>query len=165
VRAADDPDAAGQPGYLLKRAQMALHQAMARALDPHGLTVAQYAVLSALAEEPGLSNADLARRAFVTPQSMNKFLRDLEKQQLVVRQPHPGHGRVLQATLTPEGRRVAAAAAAAVDTLERRMLAGLSPQDQDQLAKALSSCIGALTQLPGKRPGGPSRSVTNPPCA
>jgi DNA-binding MarR family transcriptional regulator len=148
VSAADEPDAARRPGYLLKRAQMALHQAMAGALDPHGLTVAQYAVLSALAEEPGLSNAELARRAFVTPQSMNKFLHDLEKQQLVIRQPHPRHGRVLQASLTPEGRRVVAAAAAAVDTIERRMLAGLSPQAQDKLAKALNACIDALAQLP-----------------
>ncbi len=148
MSAADEPDAAGRPGYLLKRAQMALHQAMAGALDPHGLTVAQYAVLSALAEEPGLSNAELARRAFVTPQSMNKFLHDLEKQQLVIRQPHPRHGRVLQASLTPEGRRVVAAASAAVDTIERRMLTGLSPQAQDKLAKALNACIDALTQPP-----------------
>jgi DNA-binding MarR family transcriptional regulator len=148
VSAADEPDAARRPGYLLKRAQMALHQAMAGALDPHGLTVAQYAVLSALAEEPGLSNAELARRAFVTPQSMNKFLHDLEKQQLVIRQSHPRHGRVLQASLTPEGRRVVAAASAAVDTIERRMLAGLSPQAQDKLAKALNACIDALAQPP-----------------
>jgi DNA-binding MarR family transcriptional regulator len=72
--------------------RVVFEKAMAQALDPHGLTVAQYAVLSALAEEPGLSNADLARRAFVTPQSMNKFLHDLEKQQFVVRQRTPGTG-------------------------------------------------------------------------
>jgi hypothetical protein len=37
----------------------------------HGATLAQYAVLTALDEEPGLSSAGLARRAFVTPQTMN----------------------------------------------------------------------------------------------
>ena len=61
----------GHPGYLLKRAQAALHAAMAAALHEHGATLAQYAVLTALDEEPGLSNAELARRAFVTPQTMN----------------------------------------------------------------------------------------------
>jgi DNA-binding MarR family transcriptional regulator len=44
---------------------------MAAALHEHNATVGQYALLTALDEEPGLSNADLARRAFVTPQTMN----------------------------------------------------------------------------------------------
>ena len=58
-------------GYLIKRAQMVLHDAMADALGSHDLTVPQFAVITGLDEEPGLSNADLARRAFVTPQSMH----------------------------------------------------------------------------------------------
>ena len=67
------------PGYLLKRAQAALNAAMAGALRGHGATLSQYAVLTALDEEPGLSNAGLARRSFVTPQTMNQVLRELEK--------------------------------------------------------------------------------------
>jgi DNA-binding MarR family transcriptional regulator len=61
-------------GYLLKRAQAALHAGMAGALREHGATLAQYAVLTDLDEEPGLSNAGLARRSFVTPQTMNHRL-------------------------------------------------------------------------------------------
>ena len=61
-------------GYLIKRAQTVLHDAMADALGSHHLTVPQFAVLTGLDEEPGLSNADLARRAFVTPQSMHAVL-------------------------------------------------------------------------------------------
>ena len=47
---------------------------MTTALRPHGASLPEYAVLTALAEEPGLSNADLARRAFVTPQTMKQVL-------------------------------------------------------------------------------------------
>ena len=72
-------------GYLIKRAQTVLHDAMVDALGPYGLTVTQFAVLTALEEEPGLSNADLARRAFVTPQSMHAVLQELESRQLLVR--------------------------------------------------------------------------------
>ena len=79
----------GRPGYLLKRAQSALHAAMAAALREHSTTVSQYALLTALDEEPGLSNADLARRAFVTPQTMNQVLLELEEKQWVTRRPHP----------------------------------------------------------------------------
>ena len=60
----------------------------------HGLGIAQFLVLSLLAETPGLANADLARRAFVTPQSMNEVLKRLESTGLVERRkpherPHP----------------------------------------------------------------------------
>src|SRR6202034_3031157 len=109
-------------GYLIKRAQMVLHDAMADALGSHDLTVTQFAVLTALDEEPGLSNADLARRAFVTPQSMHAVLQELERLQLVVRRPHPQHQRVLQAALTETGRQTLVAAANAVNSVEEQML-------------------------------------------
>ena len=64
-------------GYLIKRAQTVLHDAMADALGSLDLTVTQFAVLTFLDEEPGLSNADLARRTFVTPQSMHAVLQEL----------------------------------------------------------------------------------------
>jgi DNA-binding MarR family transcriptional regulator len=135
-------------GYLIKRAQMVLHDAMADALGSHGLTVTQFAVLTGLDEEPGLSNADLARRAFVTPQSMHAVLQELERLQLVVRSPHPQHQRVLQAALTGAGRRTLTSAAAAVDTVEEQMLHELSSSARSRLASALSSCIDALTEPP-----------------
>jgi DNA-binding MarR family transcriptional regulator len=52
--------------YLVKRTQSQL-QTMDAALAAHDLTMAQYAVLSHLAREHELTNAELARRAFVTP--------------------------------------------------------------------------------------------------
>src|SRR5882757_11100931 len=97
ITAARPRSTTDSPGYLLKRAQAALHAGMAGALREHGATLAQYAVLAALDEEPGLSNAGLARRAFVTPQTMNQVLRELEQKGWVTRHPHPGHARILQA--------------------------------------------------------------------
>jgi DNA-binding MarR family transcriptional regulator len=131
-------------GYLIKRAQMALHGAMADALGPHGLTVTQFAVLTALDEEPGLSNAGLARRAFVTPQSMHAVLQELERHQFVVRRPHPQHQRVLQAELTKDGRRTLKSANNSVNALEDQMLSKLSDPARSRLASALSSCVDSL---------------------
>jgi DNA-binding MarR family transcriptional regulator len=135
-------------GYLVKRAQMVLHDAMADALGSHDLTVTQFAVLTGLDEEPGLSNADLARRAFVTPQSMHAVLQELERLQLVVRSPHPQHQRVLQAALTGVGRRTLTSAATAVDAIEEQMLSKLSNPARSRLASSLSSCIDSLTETP-----------------
>src|SRR6202035_4876320 len=135
-------------GYLIKRAQTVLHDAMADALGSHELTVSQFAVLTGLDEEPGLSNADLARRAFVTPQSMHAVLQELERLQFVVRRPHPVHQRVLQASLTGSGRRSLKSAANAVNDVEDQMLRKLSNPARSRLASTLSSCIDSLAESP-----------------
>lgn len=142
------PRTTERPGYLLKRAQAALHAGMASALREHGATLAQYAVLTALDEEPGLSNADLARRAFVTPQTMNQVLRELEQKGWVARHPHPGHGRILQADLTRAGHAALRACHRAAGAVEEQMLAGISPGHRQQFAATLRACIEALSQQP-----------------
>ena len=134
-----------RPGFLIKLAQAALHAEMARVLHEHGVALAQFAVLTALAEEPGLSNADLARRAFVTPQSMNEKLRELEQRAWVRRGPHPAHRRIVQFELTDEGREVLRACDPDVTVIEQRMLAELDLDQRHQLVAALRSCIAALS--------------------
>ena len=134
-------------GYLIKRAQTVLHNVMAEALGPHDLTVSQFAVLTGLEEEPGLSNADLARRAFVTPQSMHVVLQELEKLQFVVRRPHPQHQRVLQAELTEAGRRTLKSAnnlmqcCGGADAPQ-----ALHPGESETCQRLLSSCIDSLAE-------------------
>jgi DNA-binding MarR family transcriptional regulator len=94
------------------------------------------------------SYGDLARRAFVAPQTMNQVLRELEERHWVTRHPHPGHGRILQAALTHSGRQTLQACHHAAGAVEKRMLAGLSPARREQLATALHACIEALSQWP-----------------
>jgi DNA-binding MarR family transcriptional regulator len=142
---------ADHPGYLLKHAQAALHAAMTAALCQHGATLPQYAVLTALDEEPGLSNAELARRAFVTPQTMNQVLREVEQRNWVTRRRHPTHGRVLQADLTRDGRQILRACHQAADAVEEQMMAKLTPAARQQLATALRTCIEGLAS--GAPPG------------
>lgn len=133
-----------RPGYLIKKAQAVLNAHMTRALHEDGVTLTQFAVLTALAEEPGLSNAELARRAFITPQSMNENLRELEQRRWITRKPHPTHGRILQIELTDEGRATLRTCEAAVTVIEQQMIGGLDAGQRRQLATALRSCISAL---------------------
>ena len=108
----------GRTGYLLRQAWQAFSSAMETALRAHGLTGAQYAALSVLARDAGLSGADLARACNTTPQAMNGVLNTLSREGLVERHAHPTHGRILQVTLTPEGRQRLEAATPAVQALE-----------------------------------------------
>src|SRR6266487_1975169 len=74
------------------------------ALRRVGLTNAQYAVLAMLEDEGALSSAELARRCFVTPQTMNQIVASLQARALVGRAAHPHHGRILQTSLTEHER-------------------------------------------------------------
>jgi DNA-binding MarR family transcriptional regulator len=108
----------GHIGYLLVQASQTLRTALSATLLPHGLSPAQYVVLSVLAQDPGSSGADLARACNTTPQAMNGVLATLERDGLIERRPHPTHGRILQVTLSAEGARRLKAANPDVRQLE-----------------------------------------------
>jgi DNA-binding MarR family transcriptional regulator len=137
----------GRSGYLLRQAWNAFHGAMESALRDHGLTGAQYAVLSVLARDPGISGADLARACNTTPQAMNGVLATLERAGLVERRPHPTHGRILQVDLTGEGKRRLDAATPSVRALERTIEAGFEP---GQVAAVKDWLVSAARRLEGK---------------
>lgn len=137
-------DAAPPVGYALKHAQSLLHLRMEEALKPLGLTVSHYSCLYHLHLEPGISAAALARRTFVTRQSMNVTLRQFIDRGLVVRPDHVDTGRALPSALTSSGVDLLDSAQALVDAVERRMLAGLAPSERVMLGRALGMCVESL---------------------
>ena len=130
--------------YLVGRMDRVVRRAMGNVLTAHGLSVNQYATLSVLDRRSGLSNAQLARRALVSPQSMNEVLLTLEQRGLVGRRAHPDHGRILQARLTAKGRTLLARCDEEVHQVEARMVSSLSEDEQAALRGALISSIRAL---------------------
>lgn len=133
-------------GYRLKRAAAALRTAMDRALRQYGLTVPQYACLELLDQQPGLSNAELARGTFVTRQSMNVVLRGLQDAGLITRPATTDHGRALPAHLTPEGHHRLAAARSAVYAIDERMTNSVPEQRLTRLLTDLDHMTAALDE-------------------
>jgi DNA-binding MarR family transcriptional regulator len=131
-------------GYLLKDAQALLHTRMEEALRPLGLGVSQYVALHLMHLEPGISASELARRAFVTRQSMSAIVLGLLERGLVERELRGGSGRALSTAITGIGRDALRRAEVVVDGVETRMLSGLDPLERDALRGALTSCIDGL---------------------
>lgn len=131
-------------GYQLKRAEHALRLEMDAVLRDLGLTTPQYAALSVLGDEPGLSGAELARRSFVTPQTMNSIVARLEVAGLISRGVHPAHGRVLRAYLTEAGKKLLSGAHRSVRMVEERMLADLNTEERQLLLDTLRRCTSSL---------------------
>lgn len=123
---------------------MALRVALDRALESEGLTAPQYAVLSALQKAPGLSNAELARRAFVTPQTMIRIVSSLEERGLVTRVEHSSHGRILETRLAAAGQKAVNACHQQVKRVENRMEGNLSKTERRTLVDLLERCAVAL---------------------
>ena len=141
-----EPRTEEMSGYLIKRAQAGIHVRLEEIVSAHGLGIPQYVVLSFLAETPGLANADLARRAFVTPQSMNEVLKQLESIGLVERRRNPTNARILNAYLTRAGTRKRSAVSGQVRELEARLLSGLTSGERQSLNRALVTIIDNVTR-------------------
>ena len=131
-------------GYLLKQAQHGLRARMDQELKFLGLSTAQYAVLTALQEANVASGAELARRCFVTPQTITALIAGLDQARLIDRSPSRHHGRIIESRLTDTGQTLLRRAHAIVKTIEDDMLADLSELDRGALARMLKSCVHRL---------------------
>ena len=136
---------AGEVAYLLKEAQALLHARMDDVLRPIGLTVAQYACLESLRQRPGITSSALARRAFVSRQSMNVLLHALSERGLVARADEPGPRNQIAAELTEQAHSLLETAHDQVEAVVTHMTRSLGPQSLRALRDALLACRDELT--------------------
>ena len=135
----------GQPvGYLLMRVHRALRATVDDTLRPHGFTMPQVAVLFALGRKTGLSTAELARLAFVTPQAMGEVLAGLEAKGFVIRRAHDSHGRILPAELTAAGLEARNLCHEVLARAESQMLSDLSDDERHMFGQSLERCLVGL---------------------
>lgn len=137
-------DIRSRVGYQVKRVQQRLRQVCDEELRGRGVSMAQYAVLRALADEPGLTSAELARRCFVTRQSLGDVLAGLTSGGLVEVTESVRSGRSRPVVLTPEGVALLAGADQAVRGVEERMTSGLDDADRHALVRLLERCAENL---------------------
>ncbi|WP_207709799.1 MarR family winged helix-turn-helix transcriptional regulator [Actinomadura macrotermitis] len=125
----------------LGRALMAAERPV---LDAHGLTMWGYTVLLGLGDEPVRTQGALAQAIGADKTRIIGVLDDLQESGLIERRPDPGDRRVHLVSLTGAGRRVRAAAQAAIQEREDRLLARLPAADRAPFLRALQ----ALAALP-----------------
>ena len=136
----------GYLAYLLRQAQAATRLTMERTLAEIGVTQPQFVVLTMLRAYPGLSGAELARVALLTPQTVGVIIRNLERDGAIAKKPHPVHGRVLQWTLTRRGARLLENCRRRALGLERRLAAGLDGKAELTVRRWLSKIATDLQQ-------------------
>ena len=148
-------------GFLLKSLQHTLRQTIDKALRKQGieLSFAHLAALFNLHYDPGVSGAQLARRAMVSAQTMNSALRALEQDGYIDRRPHPASRRADSWLLTAAGLAELERARTVGSAVFGRMLTALTTQEIAAFEDSLRRCIAALDDgtgtddaEPGERP-------------
>jgi DNA-binding MarR family transcriptional regulator/RimJ/RimL family protein N-acetyltransferase len=144
ARADDGPESEVSLVYVIGRLNHGIRREMRQLLAEWKLSVPEFTAMSILRRRPGLSNAQLARRTMVTPQSMIEILAGLESRELVHRSVDPNHGRILKSELTEEGERLLQAAQVAVDDVQDELLEGVSVESR---AVVMDAMLQAMQRL------------------
>jgi len=118
------------PGFLLAQVCRLHHTRVRAALDSLGLFRGQPPVLHLLHEEDGLTHGALATRLGVTPATVTKMLRRMEKAGWVIRRPDTSDQRVSRAYLSEAGRAVIVEMDAALQRLDEEALAGFTLEER-----------------------------------
>jgi DNA-binding MarR family transcriptional regulator len=134
--------------YLAGRLDHVLNKRLREVLAPYGLTVPQYTALSVFRAQGALSNAQLAERTMISPQSANEMVKTMEAGGWIARTPDPAHGRIIQISLTEQGHAVLRDCDVVVAQVEARMFPGLSEQELSRLHAQLRGAVRALS-VPG----------------
>ena len=111
--------------YMIARVDRIISKLLSEELKDLSITLPQFTALSVLAAKGSLSNAKLAERSFIKPQSTNKILQDLLSQGWLVKQSDPSHGRRILIHVTPEGFEKLSQCRTIVKKLEDTMLNGI----------------------------------------
>ena len=139
------PNANPRLSYAVAQLQQLVLASVNEVASQYNLTALQFTTLSVLNHNGApLSNSQLARRSFMTAQSMHEVINRLEDAGLIKRNPHPNHRRKRPASLTPKGRRVLAACEAGVAEFEARMLVGFSRAERTKFLAMLKLAVRNL---------------------
>jgi DNA-binding MarR family transcriptional regulator len=144
----------------LGRAQAYIDPALDAVLAEHGLTRASWDVLAALRRVGNpyrLTPTGLCQALMRTSGAITHTLHRLEYVGLVQRMVNPEDGRSLYVALNPRGVELTDAVAPLHLDNERRLLAGLTPDEQAALAQLLRKLLLGLERdqpVPAFRPAG-----------
>ncbi len=141
--------------YLMRRIITLLASEVDGALEPRGLTSAQWVPLLKLYWGHATSVAELARECNLDTGAMTRLLDRLEAKGLVQRLRSAQDRRVVNLELTEEGREAARGIPAVLCDVQNAFLQGLSVEEWEQLRALLRRVLETGLQLQARKQGSP----------
>jgi DNA-binding MarR family transcriptional regulator len=136
------PDSlADQVGYLLSKAHHRVHVAANAALEPLGLTVKHYGLLTLLVHEGPVPQGRLGEVMRIDRTTMVALIDDLERAGHVDRTRNPEDRRAYALAATGSGKRVQRSAATLMKRVYDEVLSPLSTEERNELQRMLRAVI------------------------
>lgn len=123
---------------LLGKVEHLLVQKIEQSLRPLGLTVPQYSALSIIELKGSMTNADLSRECFVSPQTMNRIIINLSKLKMIKKAAPRKNGLKIFFELTPKATELICKAHVIVNHIEVQLIKNISKKDFSQFEKTLN---------------------------
>jgi DNA-binding MarR family transcriptional regulator len=127
----------GLLGYHLRRASAAMMADFSAQLSAVALRPVQFAILSLIADNDGITQTELCHELAVRKANMAPLIAELDRGGLLTRKPAPDDRRVQLLALTPKADAQLPAWRKLVDEQERRFLGGLSAPEHAETIRLL----------------------------
>ena len=125
------------PGFLLWRVTNAWQRAIRAALEPHGLTHAQFVILAVLAwtnkSVDTVTQSELAQRAGTDAMMTSQIVRALAERGLIERRTNPADARARWLRATDAGTELVSRAVAVVEAVDAEFFASLETKNARQV--------------------------------
>jgi DNA-binding MarR family transcriptional regulator len=141
---------------LMKRILLHFRAQMNDKLRPSGVTTAQLQVLFAVRDAPGSSGAQLARCCYMTPQSAQAQVKQLERRGFIVRGKDKVNDRIVTTSITPVGERLMESVEKISRMLQSELWKGVSDDELVQCNELLGRCLKNLGEALEPQPCGPN---------
>lgn len=144
-----EQDPRGEPAtarlnYTTHRLGRALDRFCENLALAHGVTLSQFLVLQVLAEGLPMTNAQLARRTFVSSQAAHSVCKELLDASLIERGRHPTNQRMRLVRLTDEGWELVRMCHRELKEYEDRLTAALQGETQEPLTATMDRAAEVL---------------------
>ena len=152
------PDSAlrldGYLPYRLSVASNAVSRLIARAYeDRFGLTIPQWRLIAALAEDGPLTQQAIGARTVMDKVTVSRATQGLVKRRLVQRAPHDADGRSHHLALSKAGERLYSEVSPVALEYEARLLQEFDPAAVEELKRVLRHLESAAEVLSAAEPG------------
>lgn len=144
-------------GYNARRAALSIIDLFLRRMEPYGVRIVDFSVLSLIRHNPGITSRQLCASLGLLPPNLVNMLQQLEQRQLVERRPHPTDGRAVSLHLTAQGHDMMQEAEATAFQLEIEATSALTDAQRNTLRRLLKQVYAS--------PSGSGKSTRAPASA
>lgn len=124
-------------GYNMKRTFNVFHADLAKVLEPFDLRMVTYSALVLIVDNPGMRQSQLADALAIERSNLVLIVDELERRELIIREPSKTDRRAYSLTTTLKGKRLCEKATKANIESEARLLSCLDPEMKKTMLEAL----------------------------